>query len=78
LIIGDIKLVKGLGILWNSKSKKTKAYTKLLECRNQLFSVFNLVKAKAIKAKFAAQNERHKTLLDLITYHNENMSGPLK
>src|SRR5690606_12578999 len=33
---------------------------------------------KSIKARFVGQDERHKTLLDLVTYHNENMKGVLK
>lgn len=78
---------------WDTKSKKSKArtpegkalniyldqaYAKLLVCHKQLSSDFKLVTSKGIKARFVGQDERHKTLLDLVTYHNENMLGVLK
>jgi integrase/recombinase XerD len=78
---------------WDTKSKKTTArtsegkalniyldqvYAKLLACHTQLSSNFKLVTAKSIKARFVGQDERHKSLLDLVTYHNENMVGVLK
>ncbi|WP_406684609.1 site-specific integrase [Seonamhaeicola sp. MEBiC1930] len=78
---------------WDTKSKKTasrtpegralnhyldQVYAKLLECYKQLSSDFELVTAKRIKARFLGQDERHKTLLDLVTFHNENMLGVLK
>jgi len=77
---------------WDTKSKKTtsrtpegkalntyldQVYAKLLECHKQLSSDFELVTAKSIKARFVGQDERHKTLLDLVTYHNQNMKGVL-
>lgn len=78
---------------WDTKSKKTtsrtiegkalnqyldQVYAKLLECYKQLSSGFELVTSKRIKARFLGQDENHKTLLDLVTYHNENMIGVLK
>ncbi|WP_298504570.1 site-specific integrase [uncultured Maribacter sp.] len=78
---------------WDTNSKKTTSRTpegkslnnyidqvqaKLLECYKQLSSDFELVTANGIKARFLGQDERHKTLLQLITYHNENMVGTLK
>lgn len=78
---------------WDTKSKKTtsrtpegkelntyldQVYAKLLECHKQLSTDFELVTAKSIKARFVGQDERHKTLLDLVTYHNQNMKGVLK
>ncbi|WP_345741906.1 phage integrase SAM-like domain-containing protein [Seonamhaeicola maritimus] len=78
---------------WDTKSKKTasrapegkalnnyldQVYAKLLECYKQLSSDFELVTAKRIKARFLGQDERYKTLLDLVTFHNENMLGVLK
>ena len=78
---------------WDAKAKKTTArtaegkalniyldqvYAKLLECHRLLTSEFKLVTAKAIKARFDGHDEKHKTLLDLVTYHNENMLGVLK
>lgn len=78
---------------WDTKSKKTtsrtiegkalnqyldQVYAKLLECYKQLSSGFELVTSKRIKSRFLGQDENHKTLLDLVTYHNENMIGVLK
>jgi integrase len=78
---------------WDTKSKRTSSrtpegkalnqyldqvYAKLLECYKQLSSDFELVTSKKIKARFLGQDENHKTLLDLVTYHNENMVGVLK
>ncbi|WP_430905609.1 site-specific integrase [Maribacter sp. 2-571] len=78
---------------WDTKAKKTTArtadgkalntyldqvYSKLLRCHKQLSSDFELVTAKSIKARFIGQDERHKSLLELVTYHNENMIGVLK
>lgn len=78
---------------WDTKSKKTtsrtpdgkalnnyldQVYAKLLDCHKQLSADFKLITAKAIKARFTGEDERHKTLLDLVTYHNENMVGVLK
>lgn len=78
---------------WDTKSKKTtsrtpegkalnnyldQVYAKLLDCHKQLSADFKLITAKAIKARFIGEDERHKTLLDLVTYHNENMVGVLK
>tara|TARA_R110002012_G_scaffold213018_1_gene384083 strand:- start:13779 stop:14768 length:990 start_codon:yes stop_codon:yes gene_type:complete len=37
-----------------------------------------LVTAKSIKARFVGHDERHKTLLELVAYHNQNMKGVLK
>ncbi|WP_317045180.1 site-specific integrase [Jejuia pallidilutea] len=78
---------------WDTKSKRTSSrlpegkalnqyldqvYAKLLECHKQLSSGFDHVSAKGIKARFLGQDERHKSLLELITYHNKNMTGTLK
>jgi len=78
---------------WDTKSKKTtsrnlegkalnafldQVYAKLLDCHKQLSADYKLVTSKSIKARFIGQDERHKTLLQLVTYHNENMTGVLK
>jgi len=75
---------------WDTKSKKTtsrilegkalnafldQVYAKLLDCHKQLSADYKLVTSKSIKARFIGQDERHKTLLELVTYHNENMTG---
>ncbi|MEC7772873.1 MAG: site-specific integrase [Bacteroidota bacterium] len=78
---------------WDTKAKKTtsrtpegkalntyldQVYAKLLECHKQLSAEFELVTAKSIKARFVGHDERHKTLLELVAYHNQNMKGVLK
>lgn len=79
--------------LWDTKAKKTtsrtpegkalntyldQVYAKLLQCHKHLSAEFELVTAKSIKARFVGQDERHKTLLELVAYHNQNMKGVLK
>ncbi|MAU14191.1 site-specific integrase [Muricauda sp. 334s03] len=78
---------------WDTKAKKTtsrtpegkalntyldQVYAKLLQCHKQLSAEFELVTAKSIKARFVGHDERHKTLLELVAYHNQNMKGVLK
>lgn len=78
---------------WDTKSKKTTSRTpegkelnayldqvksKLLLCYKQLTSDFELVTANSIKARFVGQDEKYKTLMDLVAYHNENMAGVLR
>lgn len=78
---------------WDTKAKKTTARTpegkelnnyldqvqaKLLACHKQLLSDFELVTAQSLKSRFVGGDEKHKTLLDLVTYHNENMLGTLR
>ncbi|APQ16218.1 site-specific integrase [Maribacter hydrothermalis] len=78
---------------WDSKSKRTKArtpeakalniylnqiYFKLLDCQKELLSECKLITAKSIKYRFVGKDEKHKTLLELVTYHNKSMLGKLK
>ncbi len=73
---------------WDTKTKRVKqripeglhlnpylnqAYAHLQECHRQLSSEFELVTAQGIKARFLGEDEQHKTLLELIQYHNINM-----
>ncbi|MFT6795795.1 MAG: integrase/recombinase XerD [Maribacter sp.] len=73
---------------WDIKSKRSTARTeegnalnrfldqvhaKLLDCHKQLSCDYKLVTSKSIKSRFLGQDEKHKTLLELITCHNENM-----
>ncbi len=53
-------------------------YTDLLECHTQLSSEYKLVTAQGIKARYLGEDEQHKTLLELIQYHNSNMKRVLK
>ncbi|WP_432410885.1 site-specific integrase [Rasiella sp. SM2506] len=55
-----------------------KVYTDLLECHTQLSSEYKLVTAQGIKARYLGEDEQHKTLLELIQYHNSNMKRVLK
>lgn len=78
---------------WDPNAKKTTSRTtegkqlnnyldqvraKLLACHKQLSSDFELVTAQSIKARFTGVDSKHKTLLELVTYHNENMEGTLR
>lgn len=53
-------------------------YSKLLECHNQLTANYAMVTAQSIKAKYLGQEEKDKTLMDLVAYHKGNMEGTLK
>ncbi|MBC31550.1 MAG: integrase [Muricauda sp.] len=78
---------------WDPKASKTVARTpegrqlneyldevhaKLLACHKQLSSDFELVTAQSIKARFVGVDSKHKTLLQLVAYHNQNMDGTLR
>lgn len=78
---------------WDPKASKTvsrtpegkqlndyldEVHAKLLACHKQLTSDFELVTAKSIKARFVGVDTKHKTLLQLVAYHNQNMDGTLR
>lgn len=70
----------------NSRTSEGKAlnvyldqvYSDLLECHKQLLGESKYVTAQAIKARYLGEDEQHKTLLQLVTYHNKNMVSVLK
>ena len=53
-------------------------HAKLQDCYSQLQSELKLITAQSIKARFLGADENHKTLLELIKYHNTNMNGTIK
>ena len=53
-------------------------YSDLLECQKQLLGEARYVTAQAIKARYLGEDEQHKTLLQLVSYHNKNMFSVLK
>tara|TARA_R110002051_G_scaffold201693_1_gene268471 strand:+ start:6137 stop:7387 length:1251 start_codon:yes stop_codon:yes gene_type:complete len=53
-------------------------YTKLLDCQKQLFAEGKMVSADSIKARYLGEDENHKSLRDIIEYHNSNMIDVLK
>ena len=53
-------------------------YGKLLDCHKQLLEEDKVVSSNAIKARFLGQDDNHKTLKELIAYHNTNMVSILK
>lgn len=53
-------------------------YDKLLNCHKQLLNEDKVITANAIKARFLGFDDVHKTLRDLIEYHNTNMVSVLK
>ncbi|MFS4417427.1 site-specific integrase [Maribacter sp. 2307ULW6-5] len=78
---------------WKTRSKRCKSrtpegrtlniyldqvYAKLLDCHKQLMADGNLINSKSIKARFLGRDEHHKSLLELVAYHNGNMLGVLK
>jgi integrase len=53
-------------------------YTKLLVCHKQLLEEHKMVTSRAIKARYLGQDDIHKSLKELVTYHNTNMITVLK
>lgn len=53
-------------------------YNKLLNCHKQLLEEDNIISANTIKARFIGKDQAHKTLKDLVIYHNTNMVSVLK
>jgi site-specific recombinase XerD len=78
---------------WDSRSKRTtlrtsegkalnmyldQVYSDLLSCHKQLLGDSKYVTAESIKARYLGEDEEHKTLLELVSYHNKNMVAVLK
>ena len=53
-------------------------YVQILEAHKQLLSEGKMITAQAIKARYLGQDEQHKTLKELVTYHNTTMVSVLK
>lgn len=53
-------------------------YSRLLDCHKQLLEESKIVTATAIKSRYVGADDTHKTLNELIDYHNTNMVTVLK
>ncbi len=53
-------------------------YTKLLQCHKQLLEEDKIISSDAIKSRYLGEDNKSKTLIELIVYHNENMVHVLK
>lgn len=53
-------------------------YSHLLDCHKQLWEEGKIISSSAIKSRFLGFDDNHKTLIELITYHNSNMINILK
>ena len=53
-------------------------YSQLLDCHKQLLEESKIITANAIKARYLGEDDNHKTLKELIAYHNTNMVTVLK
>ncbi len=53
-------------------------YSKLLDTQKQLLDKDNLITATKIKASYLGLDEDHKTIKDIVAYHNEKMKDVLK
>ncbi len=53
-------------------------YSQLLNCHKELLEEFKFISAHTIKARYLGEDEQHKTLKELITYHNTNMTSVLR
>lgn len=90
----EISLKRYLSVTyWDPKSKRAnrrtpdakalnhyldRVYANLLECHKQLLDESKIITAQAIKERFLGEDERNKTLLDLVSYHNQKMKSVLK
>jgi len=54
------------------------AYGAIMDTHKQLLREDKLITAQAIKARYLGQDEQHKTLLELIKYHNESQKSKLR
>ncbi|WP_345006714.1 site-specific integrase [Snuella lapsa] len=53
-------------------------YSKILNCHKQLLEEDKLITSQAIKARYLGIDDVHKTLRELIAYHNDTMTSVLK
>jgi len=53
-------------------------YNQLLDCHKQLLEEDKIVSANAIKTRYLGEDDTHKTLKELISYHNTTMITVLK
>lgn len=90
----EISLKRDISVThWDAKSKRAKPrvpgakmlnaylddiYANLLDCHKHLTAEFKLITAHNIKARFLGEDEQHKTLMELVGYHNKNMESVLK
>ncbi len=53
-------------------------YTFLFECYRELKAERKLITAQAVKARFFGEDDDNRSILDIISYHNEDMEDKLK
>ena len=53
-------------------------YGQLLDCHKQLLDEFKIITPETVKKRYLGEDEQHKTLKELITYHNTSMVQVLK
>ena len=53
-------------------------YTFLFECYRELKTERKLITADAVKARYFGDDDDNRTIMDIISYHNEDMEGKLK
>ncbi|TMM55755.1 site-specific integrase [Maribacter algarum] len=53
-------------------------YVQILDAHKQLLREGKVITAQAVKARFLGQDEQHKTLKELVKYHNTTMNSVLK
>lgn len=53
-------------------------YTRLIDCHSKLWEKDKVISPKAIKSLFLGLDQEHKTLKDIIDYHNKHMSSVLQ
>ncbi|APY12022.1 hypothetical protein BWZ22_12635 [Seonamhaeicola sp. S2-3] len=54
------------------------SYNQLLDCQKQLLQEGKIVTAQSIKSRYLGEDDNHKILKELVSYHNSNMTSVLK
>lgn len=64
--------------LTHKNSYLDEVYGEIMDTYKQLLHEDKLITSQAIKARYLGQDEEHKTLIELIKYHNESQKSKLR
>lgn len=79
--VWDVSKGRVIGISQKARllnSYLDEVYVQIMEAHKLLLQEGKLITAQAIKARYLGQDEQNKTLTELVTYHNKNMTSVLK
>ncbi len=79
--VWDVSKGRVIGLSQKARSLNSyldEVYVQIMEAHKLLLQEGKLITAQAIKARYLGQDEQNKTLTELVTYHNKNMTSVLK